>query len=73
MIRQLPARYVEYFKAIDVEIPEAGVVMTSVGPRGFIGIRWQCCRCGQRLRPNAAGAQSHIAKHMREADAGRTP
>jgi hypothetical protein len=26
---------------------------------------WECRLCGQRLKPNTAGAQSHIAKHLR--------
>lgn len=26
---------------------------------------WACVRCGQQLQANSAGAQSHIAAHLR--------
>lgn len=36
-------------------------------------VAWQCKLCGKSLRPNTAGAQSHIAKHVRERQAEGGP
>jgi len=71
----LPLRYTDYFAVVQETVPEAGIVMTAVGPRGFVGWRWKCRRCGQHLKPNTAGAQSHLAKHLRAAmtPRGATP
>jgi hypothetical protein len=30
---------------------------------------WICILCGQGIKPNPAGAQSHLAKHLRELEA----
>lgn len=30
--------------------------------------KWVCRQCGQKLQPNTAGAQAHVAKHLREAE-----
>jgi hypothetical protein len=65
MIR-VPARYRGLLCEVMVDIPELGTVATSVGPRGILGRRWKCYLCGQLLKPNTAGAQSHLAKHVRE-------
>lgn len=27
---------------------------------------WQCRYCGQVIKPNSAGAQSHLVKHLRD-------
>ncbi len=62
---RIPERYVPYFKDVWVEL--GPTIATSVGPRGTVGRRWVCRRCGSSLKPNSAGAQSHIAKHLREA------
>ncbi len=59
----VPFRYQDTFSAVQVDVL-GPVVMTAVGPRGVIGWRWKCRRCGQLLRPNTAGAQSHVAKHV---------
>lgn len=64
-MKNLPERYISHFSAIDVTIPELGTIATSVGPRGRLGRRWRCRRCGKEIKPNTAGAQSHIAKHLR--------
>ena len=63
---QLPRRYIDYFKDIWVDVPEAGTVSTSVGPVGYVGRRWVCRQCAKAIKPNTAAAQSHIAKHVRE-------
>ena len=64
---KIPYRYRDYFKDVWADVPERGAVLTAVGPRGFVGRRWRCKQCGQDLKPNTAGAQSHIAKHLKEA------
>lgn len=61
----VPLRYQNLFKAVQVDIP-GREIMTAVGPRGIVGWRWRCNRCGQEIKPNTAGAQSHTAKHLRE-------
>lgn len=66
-MKPLPLRYQLHFKDVQVEIPELGTVATSVGPRGYVGWRWECKHCGKRIKPNNAGAQSHIAFHVRRA------
>jgi hypothetical protein len=62
----MPIRYQSRFAKVQVEIPELGTVATAVGPRGYVGWRWKCLQCGRLLKPNTAGAQSHVAKHLRE-------
>lgn len=61
----MPLRYLDYFKDIWVDVPEP-VVMTAFGPRTPVARRWVCRLCGKALKPNTAGAQSHVAKHVRE-------
>lgn len=60
---QLPDRYASRFQAVDV--PGERVVMTSVGARHDVKRVWRCRICGKEIKPNSAGAQSHIAKHLR--------
>jgi hypothetical protein len=62
---KVPMRYEPYFKDILADVP-GRVVMTSVGPRGVLGRVWRCLLCGQDIKPNNLGAQSHVAKHLRE-------
>lgn len=64
----VPDRYESYFRVITVD--SGPTVMTSVGPRRSIGYRWECRHCGTVIKPNSAGAQSHIAKHVRCAKEG---
>jgi hypothetical protein len=61
----VPARYLDRLQEVAVDCEP--VVITAVGPRSAVGYRWKCLRCGQLLKRNTAGAQSHIAKHVREA------
>ena len=37
-------------------------------PDGRWDMRWQCQRCGLIIKRNTAGAQSHVAKHVRRAE-----
>lgn len=50
----VPYRYAREFRVIRV------APLHSTEP-----FHWQCRRCGQIIRPNTAGAQSHVAKHLR--------
>lgn len=67
---KLPARYRDNFTEVAVDVEP--VIMTSVGPRSSVGYRWKCNRCGQTIKRNTAGAQSHIAKHVRDSQPQRT-
>ena len=61
--------YVGQVSAVEiaqVAVDAAPTVMTSVGPRSSVAYRWKCYRCGKIIKPNTAGAQSHLAKHVRE-------
>lgn len=60
----VPARYRPFYVEVAVDVPP--VVMTAVGPRSAVGYRWKCNRCGAVIQRNTAGAQSHLAKHVRE-------
>lgn len=51
----LPQRYLKHF------VNE----WTHIGYRSRGVTGWKCKLCGITIRPNAAGAQSHIAKHVR--------
>jgi len=62
---RIPARYRGNFVEVAVDAPP--VVMTAVGPRAAVGYRWKCNRCGKVIKQNSAAAQSHLAKHVREA------
>jgi hypothetical protein len=65
VIRQLPSRYADTFRQINVE--SGPPIMTSVGPIKRLRKFWECRLCGMHIRPNAAGAQSHKAMHVRQA------
>jgi hypothetical protein len=52
----LPTRYLRTFTN----------VWTHTGYKSRTVTAWACKLCGKEIRPNAAGAQSHIAKHVRE-------
>ena len=58
-------RYADNFAAVQVDVPGHDV-MTSVGLRSAVGWRWKCRLCGKLLRPNTAGAQTHIAMHVQQ-------
>lgn len=60
---RIPARYRDDFVEVAIDVGPA--VMTSVGPRFAVGYRWKCNRCRQVIKQNTAGAQSHLAKHVR--------
>jgi len=71
LTHRAPDRYVEYLKAVQVELPELGTIATAVGPRAILGWRWQCRRCLAYLKPNTAGAQAHLMKHARTLERAR--
>lgn len=64
---RIPARYRDAFVEVCVNTPP--VVMTAVGPRSAVAYRWKCNRCGAIIKPNTAGAQSHLAFHVRRLEA----
>lgn len=51
----LPSRYLLYFQPLRVAYAN-----------GTYEQKWRCRRCGQVIKRNTAGAQSHLAKHVRE-------
>ena len=53
----LPFRYHYMFREIRTKAED--------GLRWFF--LWECRRCGKTIKPNTAGVQSHIAKHVRGA------
>ncbi len=55
----IPVRYRRYFEP----------VIVSYGYRKLNRevVAWRCRQCEKDLMPNTAGAQSHLAKHLREA------
>ncbi len=57
VVNTLPSRYWRTFREVRTR--------TKDGSQGFY--LWECRMCGQRLKPNTAGAQSHVAKHLRKA------
>lgn len=61
--KKVPFRYGDQFIEVSVDSPP--VVMTAVGPRAALASRWKCRMCGKCIKPNNAGAQSHIALHLR--------
>ena len=63
--RRLPTRYLAHYTQVAVDVPP--VVMTAVGPRAAVGYRWKCRHCGKLIAQNPAGAQSHLAAHVRAA------
>lgn len=67
----MPARYRGTFVEVAVDAPP--IVMTASGPRPSVGYRWKCNRCGKVIKQNTAAAQSHIAKHVREASPSVSP
>lgn len=69
MTSVVPNRYRDRFVAVQVAVPGGRVVMTAAGPRADVSWRWKCNHCSKFIRPNTAGAQSHIAKHVREVEA----
>lgn len=72
---RLPFRYVEFFRAVLAPDPSLPTVAISVPPyaRAVLSHRWECRRCGLRLKPNNAGAVSHLAKHCRAIERARRP
>lgn len=62
-MRRIPERYRAWFKAELVDCEP--IVMTSVGPRASLCSRWRCRVCGHLIKPNNAGAASHVAKHTK--------
>lgn len=56
-----PYRYRPHFR--DIKVGREG---SSYRGGGRSIIHWQCRLCGQIIKPNTAGAQSHIAKHVRQ-------
>jgi hypothetical protein len=61
-VHVLPRRYRDWFREVRTN--------TEDGLRWFFW--WECRVCGQRIKPNTAGAQSHVAKHVRENDSRKT-
>ena len=55
VVHGLPRRYRTMFREVRTSARD--------GLRWFFS--WECRRCGQKLKPNTAGAQSHIARHLR--------
>ena len=54
---RIPSRYVTFFR---LQRGTVGIVRGDTQPE-----RWICRVCSLAVKPNAAGAQSHIAKHLR--------
>jgi hypothetical protein len=55
VVHVLPRRYRPTFREIKT--------WTEDGSQWFY--LWECRLCGKRIKPNTAGAQSHVAKHLR--------
>ena len=55
MTLALPRRYRDYFRDLRVTYTN-----------GTWELHWECRMCGKVIKRNAAGAQSHLAKHVRE-------
>lgn len=51
----IPGRYRNYFR--DLRVTRAD---------GTWSLMWECRMCGQIIQRNTAGAQSHLAKHVRQ-------
>jgi len=62
----VPLRYSDFLQEVAVDMPP--IVQTPHGLRSAVGYRWKCLRCGQLLRRNTAGAQSHLQKHIRQVE-----
>lgn len=56
VVHTLPSRYWRTFREVRTR--------TEDGLQWFY--LWECRSCGQRLKPNTAGAQAHVAKHVRQ-------
>lgn len=54
-VHVLPRRYRERFREVRAKAVD--------GVRWYF--LWECRACGRHLKPNTAGAQSHVAKHLR--------
>lgn len=67
--KPIPARYRDHFVEVAVAVPP--IIETLAGPRSAVGYRWKCNKCGAILKEYTAGAQAHIAKHVREAERDR--
>ena len=52
----LPHRYRPYFRLVRTD---------SERQPGCWYFLWECLRCGRMIQPNTAGAQSHIAAHVK--------
>lgn len=57
IVHRLPMRYWDRFRLVKTRT-EDGLLWYFL---------WECRSCGKRIKPNTAGAQSHISKHLREA------
>jgi hypothetical protein len=51
----MPSRYLVYFQPL-----------RETYENGTWEMKWKCRRCGKVIKRNTAGAQSHLAKHLRE-------
>jgi hypothetical protein len=56
---KIPARYEREFRR---QTGRVGICKGDSRPE-----MWICRRCGLHILPNTLGAQSHIAKHVRQA------
>jgi hypothetical protein len=61
VVHRLPSRYWSLFRLVRTKT-EDGLLWFYL---------WECRRCCQRIKPNTAGAQSHVAKHVRAASEGK--
>jgi hypothetical protein len=61
VVHSLPTRYWARFREVRTR--------TADGLQWFY--LWECRSCGQRIKPNTAGAQAHVAKHVRNQQEGR--
>ena len=62
-MNEIPIRYRDYFRDLRVTVPGS----SYRGGTANFKLHWECRRCGQVIQRNAAGAQSHLAKHVRAA------
>jgi hypothetical protein len=62
----VPVRYQAHFMQVWADGDR--IVHTSAGERRDVKLVWRCKLCGREIKPNTAGAQSHIAWHLRKAD-----
>jgi hypothetical protein len=51
----MPSRYLKYFQPLRVSHGD-----------GTWEMCWKCRLCGRVIKKNTAGAQSHLARHLRD-------